>query len=45
MIGNYSSIQENSGNFFIVRWNAASVDENYIEFSLENYVSKLGDTV
>lgn len=45
MLGDYSSIQENSGNFFIVRWDAASADENYVEFSLESYVAKVGDTI
>lgn len=45
MIGDYSSIQENAGNFFVVVWDAASADENAVELSLEPYVSAIGDTV
>jgi hypothetical protein len=45
MIGDYSSIQENSGNFFIAQWNAGSADENDVQLSFESKVAKIGDTV
>jgi hypothetical protein len=44
-IGNYSSIEENSGDFLIPKWNAASANENDVEISLASYVAKIGDSV
>jgi hypothetical protein len=45
MIGDYSSLEDNSGNYFVATWNASSPNENDIEVSFEQYVSKIGDTI
>jgi hypothetical protein len=45
MIGNFSSIEENSGNYHVVTWDAASSDENDVIISIEPHVSQVGDTV
>lgn len=45
MIGNYSSITEDSGNFFVVKWESETTDSNDLEISLEKYVSAIGDTL
>lgn len=45
MIGDYSSIEENSGNFFVATWLPATASENTLQISLERYVSVLGDTL
>lgn len=44
-IGDYSSIEENGGDYLIVTWDAASSNENDVVISLENHVAKIGDTV
>lgn len=45
MFGNYSSIQEDSGNYFDAFWNAPSSNQNDVNISLRPYVSALGDTI
>jgi hypothetical protein len=45
MIGDYSSIQENDGNFLVAIWDKKSDQENDLEVSLEPYVSVLGDEI
>lgn len=44
-IGNYSSVQSNSGNYYIATWNAESADENRIEVNLQPHVASLGNTL
>jgi hypothetical protein len=44
-IGNYSSIQETSGNYLVVTWSAANENENDVEVLLSEYVSQIGDTL
>lgn len=44
-IGDYSSIEENGGNYLITTWDAASSNENDVVISLENHVAKVGDTI
>lgn len=43
--GNFNSILENSGDYLVPTWLAASVNENDIEVQLTDYVAKLGDTL
>lgn len=45
VIGDFSSIEENSGDYLIVTWAASSSNENDVVFSLEPKVAKIGDTV
>lgn len=45
MIGNYSSVTDDIGNYLVCTWEAASQNENTVEISLEPYVSVIGDTV
>lgn len=43
--GDYSSVEDNSGNFLVVTWNKKTNDENDVVISLEGYVTVIGDTV
>ena len=45
IMGDYSSIEENGGNFLVATWNKKSDDENDVVVSLEDYVGVIGDTV
>lgn len=45
MIGDYSSLEENAGNFLIAQWNKASADENDVQVSFEQKVAVIGDTI
>lgn len=45
MIGDYDSIQEDSGNYLTAMWFAASPDENDLEVSFSEHVAQIGDTV
>lgn len=45
MIGDYSSITTDAGDYLIVTWDANSVDENDVVISFEDKVSKVGDSV
>lgn len=44
-IGNYDSVTIDSGDYLLVTWNKESDNENDVQFSLEPYVAKIGDTV
>ena len=44
-IGDYSSIEENGGNYFIAQWNKQSSNENNVVVSFEGKVAKVGDTL
>ena len=46
MIGHYTSLEENSGDFLIAKWESQNTDENDVELSFETAgVAKVGDTV
>jgi len=44
-IGDYSSIEENGGDYLIATWDRASNSENDVVISLEGRVARIGDTV
>lgn len=44
-IGDYSSVTDDSGNYYVTTWNKSSNNENDIEISLEPYVASIGDTI
>lgn len=45
MIGCYSSLEENGGDYLILRWDIGETDPEEVVVSLEGKVAKLGDTV
>jgi len=45
MVGDYSSITTDAGDFFVATWLAATSEENDVEITFENKVAKLGDTI
>lgn len=45
MVGDYSSITADAGNFLIATWLGATSEENDVVISFEEHVSKIGDTV
>lgn len=45
ILGNFSSVEENGGDYLVYTWNKASDNENDIQVSLEGKVAQIGDTV
>ena len=45
VLGDYSSIEENGGDFLIAQWNKTSDSENDVQISLDGLVAKVGDTI
>jgi hypothetical protein len=45
MLGSYTSIEENAGDFLILTWEIGSTDPEDVVISLEGRVSLLGETV
>ncbi len=46
MMGTYDELEENAGNFFVLRWlPPPSNNQNTVEISISEQVAKLGDTI
>jgi hypothetical protein len=45
MVGSYTSLEENGGDFLVLRWDVGETDPEEVVLSLEGKVAVIGDTI